>query len=70
MARYWIEFLEGEAEPYGLASGPDAEGVIDIHETFKTRAAAEAALTEANRDPSGDERHYWAQYAYACGYHD
>jgi len=47
-----------------------ADGVTDVIATYTTREAAQVALREANRDTSGDERHYQAQYAYACGYHN
>ena len=47
-----------------------SDGITDVISDHATKAEAKAACEEANRETSGDERHYWAQYAYACGYHD
>jgi hypothetical protein len=64
--KYRIEKFEGK---YDLCY-TDEDGVTNVVETFTYGRAALAALVEANCDRSGDERHYQAQYAHACGYHD
>ena len=53
-----------------LVVTPASDGITDVISEHATRAEALATMREANRDTSGEERHYWAQYAHACGYHD
>ena len=69
MMRYWIEFSE-ENGSWDLCTGPDSEGIVDVHASYTTRHDARVAMLEANNDRWNDEQRYWAQYAYACGYWD
>lgn len=71
MSKYRIEF-DKDAGRFLLLYRCD-DGIDDIDGEFATRAEAKAAMRQRIDEYNtveGAERHYQAQYAYACGYHD